>query len=170
MCIRDSYVVTVDNAGKPMFPYAIGGGYATHSSSTKTWAGKYYAAAQDLSNNTLSIGTVVTATPALTSTLQIAFATTEARNDSWKFGDGAPAENAWKYSEAYPFAVAEALLLAKPGKFATEFADPTKLYRPTANKKYKLSVNTNYPWAFTSSADFEIHGDKDVDGLSLIHI
>jgi len=164
------YVVTVDNTGKPMFPYAIGGGYATHSSSTKTWAGKYYAAAQDLSTNTLSTGPVVAATPALTSTLQITFATTEARNDSWKFGDGAPAENAWKYSEAYPFAVAEALLLAKPGKFATEFADPTKLYRPTANKKYKLSVNTNYPWVFTSSADFEIHGDKDVNGNFITNI
>jgi hypothetical protein len=164
------YVVTVDNAGKPMFPYAIGGGYATHSSSTKTWAGQYYAAGQDLSNNTLSSGSVVAATPALTSTLQITFGTTDARNDSWKFGDGAPAENAWKYSEAYPFAVTEALLLARPGKFATEFADPTKLYRPAANKKYKLSVNTNYPWIFTSATDFEIHGDKDVNGNFITNI
>lgn len=164
------YVVTVDNAGKPMFPYAIGGGYATHTSSTKTWAGKYYAAAQDLSNNTLSRGSVINATPALTSTLQITFATTDARNDSWKFGDGAPAENAWKYSEAYPFAVTEALLLAKPGKFATEFADPTKLYRPVANKKYKLSTNTNYLWMFSSASDFEIHGDKDADGNFITNI
>ena len=164
------YVVTVDNAGKPMFPYASGGGYATHTLSTKTWAGNYYAAGQDLSNNTLSNGSVVAATPALTSTLQITFGTTDARNDSWKFGDGAPAENAWKYSEAYPFAVTEALLLARPGKFATEFADPTKLYRPAANKKYKLSVNTNYPWIFTSATDFEIHGDRDVSGNFITNI
>jgi hypothetical protein len=153
-----------------MFPYAIGGGYATHSSSTKTWAGNYYAAAQDLSNNTLSRGSVVAATPALTSTLQITFGTTDARNDSWKFGDGAPAENAWKYTEAYSFAVTEALLLARPGKFATEFADPTKLYRPAANKQYKLSVNTNYPWIFTSATDFEIHGDRDVNGNFITNI
>jgi hypothetical protein len=164
------YVVTVDNAGKPMFPYAIGGGYATHTSSTKTWAGQYYAAGQNLSNNTLSSGNVIAATPALTSTLQITFGTTDARNDSWKFGDGAPAENAWKYSEAFPFAVTEALLLARPGKFATEFANPTKLYRPAANKKYKLSVNTNYPWIFTSATDFEIHGDKDDNGNFITNI
>lgn len=165
------YVATIDDSGKPMFPYAVGGGYKTHTGATKVWAGQYYAAAQELDKNNISKGTFDTdATPALTSTLSISYATTSLRDNSWKFGDGAPAENAWKYTEGYPFAVVEALLLARPGKFATEFADPTKLYRPNANKKYKLSVNTNSPWKFASSTDFEVHGDTDENGNFITNI
>lgn len=165
------YVSTIDDSGEPMFPYTMGGGYATHGSSTRVWAGKYYAAGYDLSNNTLSNSSVNTdATPAITSTFVITYSATDAAGNSWKFGDGAPAENAWKYTEAYPFAVTEALLLARPGKFATEFADPTKLYRPAANKKYKLSRLTNMPWKFNSTTDLEIHGDTDVAGNFITNI
>jgi hypothetical protein len=165
------YVVTIDDNKKPMFPYAVGGGYKTHTASTTVWAGKYYAAGQELDKNNDSIGTFdPDATPALTSTLGITYATTDLRDNSWKFGDGAPAENAWKYTESYPFAVVEALLLAKPGKFATEFADPIKLYRPSANKKYKLSTISNELWKFTSTDDFEIHGDIDINGEFITNI
>ena len=165
------YVATIDDSGKPMFPYAVGGGYKTHTGATKVWAGQYYAAAQELDKNNVSQGTFdAEATPALTSTLSITYATTDLRDNSWKFGDNAPAENAWKYTESYPFAVVEALLLAKPGKFATEFADPTKLYRPTANKQYKLSRTTNQPWKFNSEVDFEIHGDEDSSGNFITNI
>ena len=165
------YVSTMDDAGEPMFPYTLGGGYQTHGDSTRVWAGKYYANAQDLANNTLSASPFDTnATPALTSTFVTTFTSTSDAGNSWKFGDGAPAENAWKYTEAYPFAVTEALLLARPGKFATEFADPTKLYRPAANKKYKFSALTNAPWKFASTSDFEIHGGIDVNGNFITNI
>lgn len=165
------YVATMNDNGEPMFPYAVGGGYKSHTGSTKVWAGQYYAAANELDKNNISSGTFdANATLALTSALTITYATTDLRDNSWKFGDGAPAENAWKYTEGYPFAVIEALLLAKPGKFATEFADPTKLYRPAANKKYKLSTLTNLPWKFTSESDFEIHGDVDANGSFITNI
>ena len=165
------YVVTFDDNKKPMFPYAVGGGYKTHEGSTTVWAGKYYAAAQELDKNNISSGTFdADATPALTSTSIITYTTTDLRDNSWKFGDGAPAENAWKYTESYPFAVVESLLLAKPGKFATEFADPIKLYRPSANKKYKLSTISNQLWKFTSTEDFEIHGDVDAYGNFITNI
>ena len=156
------YVSTLDDSGAPMFPYTLGGGYQSHTGSTRVWAGKYYASAQDLANNTLSISTFNSnATPALTSTFVTNITSTSAAGNSWKFGDAAPAENAWKYTEGYPFAVVEAMLLAKPGKFATEFADPTKLYRPAANKKYKFTKTSNSVWQFASPIDFEIHGDVD---------
>ena len=77
----------------------------------------------------------------------------------WKFGDGAPVENTWKYTSLYPFAVTEALVLAKPGRFATIFSDPTKLKRPTAQPLQLLSKNTNKRWNFLDSNDFSIHGD-----------
>lgn len=159
------YVSTIDDNSEPMFPYTLAGGYKNHGDSTKVWAGEYYAAGADLDNNTLSRSTFNTiATPALTSTFETKITSTNAASNSWKFSDGAPAENAWKYTEAYPFAVTEAMLLARPGKFATEFADPTKLYRPAANKKYKLSTEFNLPWKFNSNSDLAIHGDTDTAG------
>lgn len=159
------YVSTLSDSGEPMFPYTLGGGYKTHTGSTRVWAGKYYAAGHQLATNTLSNGPVnSSATPALTSTFVTTYTTTSANSNSWKFGDGAPVENAWKYTEIYPFAVIEALLLAKPGKFAVEFADPTKLFRPNVNRKYKLSNATNQPWKFYEYTDFAVHGELDFAG------
>jgi hypothetical protein len=42
---------------------------------------------------------------------------------SWTFGDDGPAESAWRTSSAWPFAVMRLLLLTKPAKFFSLFAD-----------------------------------------------
>jgi hypothetical protein len=39
------------------------------------------------------------------------------RQASWKFGDQAPAETAWRRSSSYPFTIMKILALTKPAKF-----------------------------------------------------
>lgn len=82
----------------------------------------------------------------------------------WRFGDGAPVENAWKYSEQYSFAVTEALLLAKPGRFARVFAAPDRLIPDPITRKYLIDRDTQLPWNFTNPAQFLVHGDRDQEG------
>ena len=166
------YVVTVDNDSKPMFPYAVGGDTAVHTNSATVWANRYFGTAQLPDTNTLSSAAVSsTATSAIISTLTITYTVdTDAASAAWKFGDNAPVENAWRYTEAYPFAVIEALLLSRPGEFATKFADPTKLYRATVNTDYLLSTETNRPWQFWLPDDFEIHGEINSNGEFVTNI
>ena len=89
---------------------------------------------------------------------------------SWMFSDGAPVENAWKYSESYPFAIAEALLLAQPAKFATQFSDPTKLTRAKIDPRQQVSTITRERWKFTDPDQFTIHGERDAQGNFITNI
>ena len=89
---------------------------------------------------------------------------------SWRYSDGAPVENAWKYSDSYPFAVAEGLLLGQPAQFATQFADPTKLFRAEIDSRQQLSTVTRERWQFTDPAQFRIHGERDAEGNFLTNI
>ena len=102
------------------------------------------------------------ASPAIGSVKNVARSTQLGIDGVWKLGDGAPVENAFKYSSTYPFAIAEALLLAKPGRFATIFSDPTALERPAINNAQLLSKSTKKRWKFLNTTDFKIHGDVDV--------
>ena len=110
------------------------------------------------------------ATTAFSSVLKTEKSYTDAISNPWKFNDGAPVENAWKYTSIYPFAITEALLLAKPGRFASVFSDPTKLLRPAVNKGQLLSKATRKRWKFTNANDFRIHGDVDNSGKTLYNI
>ena len=49
------------------------------------------------------------------------------RQQTWKFGDQAPAETAWRRSSAYPFTVVKTLALTKPAKFFSNLFDPSRL-------------------------------------------
>lgn len=95
---------------------------------------------------------------------------TELSAQTWRYSDGAPVENAWKYSENYPFAVAEGLLLGQPAQFATQFADPTKLYRSSIDRRQQLCIVTRERWQFTDPAQFRIHGERDNQGNFLTNI
>jgi len=110
------------------------------------------------------------ATPVLTSTPSISQSVTGSISDTWKFGDFAPVEQAWTYSESYPFAVAEALLLAKPGRFATIFSDPTKLYRPQIDKRRLFNIDTGQRWLFSDPDQFAVHGDLDENSNFITNI
>ena len=49
------------------------------------------------------------------------------RQNSWKFGDQAPAETSWRRSSAYPFTVIKTLALTKPASFFSTLFDPSRL-------------------------------------------
>lgn len=165
------YVATIDDAGKPMFPYAVGGGVTTQTNSAKVWGNSYYGTALDVANNTLSNGTLnVSATPALTSTVVVEQSYEPSIANQWRFGDGSPVEHAWQCSEGYPFAVAEALLLSKPGEFAVSFADPVNLERLPANPTLLVSKQTRGRWNYANASDFKIHGDVDGNGNFVTNI
>jgi hypothetical protein len=102
------YVATLDSNLQPAYPFTVGP--------------KYFFTPASQSTNATGTATHQSGTQnyKLTSTHTITYsADTSLAGKNWKFGDGAPVENAWKISEAYPFAIAEALLLTKPGKFAS---------------------------------------------------
>ena len=80
------------------------------------------------------------------------------RQASWKFGDRAPAETAWRRSNLYPFTVMKTLALTKPAKFFSNYFDVSRLstnisgnlvYKDTgvrktlAKAKYHLETSTD---------------------------
>ena len=147
------YVATLDSDGQPAYPFTVGPKFAFTPTS--------------LSTNATGTATHVSGTQnyKLTSALTTTFnADTSLTNKNWKFGDGAPVENAWKISEAYPFAIAEALLLTKPGKFASVFAEPGKIIRGSANTNHLLD-NTTYKRYKVKNAT--VHGSVDSNNLML---
>lgn len=101
---------------------------------------------------------------------QISKVNTTLTQGSWMYSDGAPVENAWKYSENYPFAIAEALLLAQPAKFATQFSDPTKLTRAKIDSRQQVSTVTRERWKFSDPEQFTIHGERDSQGNFITNI
>lgn len=149
--------ITIDNPGS---------GY-TYATVTITGDGVRAQATATVgtTDNPNSAGYVATgATACFESSPSQSLAVTGNTQAGWIFSDGAPVENAWKLSEGYPFAVAEALLLAKPGRFATVFSDPIKLYRPSANPRKLLSTVDNRRWKFTDANHFVVHGETDSTG------
>ena len=118
-----------------MFPYAVGGGTKTDN----TYNSEFYATPFEISTNkngTFSSGS--TTTSAINSVFTETQTNDGTQGAEWRFGDGAPVENAWKYSSSYPYAVISALLLSKPGKFARAFADPTALLKTTLGPSLEL--------------------------------
>ena len=80
------------------------------------------------------------------------------RQMTWKFGDQAPAETAWRRSSSYPFSVMKLLALTKPAKFFSNYFDLSRLsknisgnqissdtgVRPTLSSgRYHLETETN---------------------------
>lgn len=147
------YVATLDADGNPAYPFTVGP--------------KFFFTPTSLSTNATGTATHVSGTEnyKLTSALTTTFsADTSLTGKNWKFGDGAPVENAWKISEAYPFAIAEALLLTKPGKFASVFAEPGKIIRASANTNQLLDKTTYKRYKVKNAT---LHGSVDTNNVML---
>ena len=160
------YVVTLDSDLDPAFPYVIGG--VVSESSNLTYSGGYYSAPLASSDNTTGNLTNAGTSSAITST-EVPTTSKDLTlvDNAWQLGDGAPVENAWKYSEDYSFAIAEALLLAKPGKFVTRFAQPLDITSVSIEPKKLIDKDTRSPFDFTSNTDFVIHGTTNVDSTDI---
>ena len=66
---------------------------------------------------------------------------------SWTFGDGGPAESAWRTSSSWPFAVMRLLVLTKPAQFFSLFAD---------RDRYRFDTTTaQFLWDQRSRLDAE---------------
>jgi hypothetical protein len=160
------YVATISNTNENMFPYAVGGG-ANDSGNhpAVVWGNKSYASVQDKATNSLYVATIDnSSTQAISSVATTTYSKTTAVSNQWKFGDGAPVENAWKYSSRYPYALCQALFLRKPGLFSILFANPSGITKPIANNKTYISVNTRKNWNMFDRTDFPIHGTTDSSG------
>ena len=57
------------------------------------------------------------------------------RSQTWKFGDQAPAETAWRRSSAYPFSVIKTLAITKPAKFFSKFFDTSRISTNVSNNE-----------------------------------
>ena len=160
------YVATVDDNGDPMFPYCIGG----TEQNTNTYKGQYFTVpVEPVKNNTGSVndsGPLV----AVSSSVLVTASTDDTVDNVWRFGDGAPVENAWKYSCGYPFAVVEALFLSKPGKFVTSFSDPTRITAPVLDKFKIINSASKTPFSFTDPDHFCIHGSVDSNGNTVRNV
>ena len=86
-------------------------------------------------------------------------------NNNWKFGDGSPAEYAWKKSSYYPFAIAEAMYLARPALFMSTFYDKADRVRFSAQDHQIVSRATRKRKGF---ADYTPHGYVGDDRTSTI--
>ena len=145
------YVATLDSNLQPAYPFTVGP--------------KYFFTPASQSTNATGTATHQSGTQnyKLTSTHTITYsADTSLAGKNWKFGDGAPVENAWKISEAYPFAIAEALLLTKPGKFASVFAEPGKIIRGSANTNQLLDKTTYKRYKVKNAT---VHGSVDANSV-----
>ena len=150
-----AYVATIDSTGQPAYPYTTGP--------------KFRFATTDLANNILGAGTFATdgtENYSLVNAETVTYTSdTTLTASEWKFGDGAPVENAWKMSEQYPFALAEALFLTKPGKFASVFAEPEKIVRSSANP---LQLLDNATFKRYKVKDAVVHGNTASDNKTLL--
>lgn len=78
---------------------------------------------------------------------------TSKASDEWVWGDGAPAEAAWKQSFWYPFALAQACYLMRPPSFVETTWDIERNLDADSNQGY------GFPYA-----DEIIHGEMQFDG------
>ena len=165
------YVATYSNATTPEFPYHIGG--VKNLATDVTYRGHYYALVQDfsLSKNIQGTSDTVAELIAVSSTFTLQHTEKDGSpaSKNWKFGDGAPVENAWRYSSHYPFAITEALLLAKPGRFASFYADPTNYIIPSTEQFKIIHPTDRKKWAYKNSDHFRIHGALDSNGDKIVN-
>ena len=159
------YVTTINDSGRPMFPFVFGG--VKNVVSDVTWAGKYYSAVTEAEKNNL--GTItetgqISVLASIGTVIDNSASGINLTGNDWRFGDGAPVENAWKYSSDYPFAVVEGLMLSKPGKFATVFADPTNVESPKFETYKVINKTDRTNWNFKDKNHFRIHGEYDESG------
>jgi hypothetical protein len=80
----------------------------------------------------------------------------------WSFGDYSPAENAWRKSSNWPFALQIIMALSKPADYAAKLFDTSRMLLNNAGQ-YTYSVTNG----FINPNTLVIFGDVDVDGNTI---
>lgn len=84
-------------------------------------------------------------------------------SENWIFGDHGPAENAWRRSSLWPFAVQVLLALTQPAKYASVMWDPSRLLENLSGQ-YRYGSND----AFLSPKNLMIPHDTDSMGNRIL--
>lgn len=84
-------------------------------------------------------------------------------DEPWKFGDIGPAENAWRRSSLWPFAVQLIVALSQPAGYASKMFDPFRL-RKDATGQYRYGNNS----IFLDPSTIVLNGDTDSSGQTLL--
>ena len=80
-------------------------------------------------------------------------------DQAWAFGDWGPAENAWRKSSNWPFAVQIIMALSKPADYAAKLFDTSRISLNNAGQYTYTLTN-----GFINPADLVLHSDVDSDG------
>lgn len=84
-------------------------------------------------------------------------------NQEWAFGDGGPAETAWKRSSLWPFAVQIILALTKPAMYASLMFDPIRLAKDITGQ-----YNYGPDKLFLNPKTVYLHSDIDSAGAPVL--
>lgn len=76
--------------------------------------------------------------------------------NAWSVGDYGPTEWAWRTSSDFPFAVCQALALAKPAKFFGNKADLSTYRYNSVNQQFLTSTNLHH----FAKTNLKVHGDN----------
>jgi hypothetical protein len=74
--------------------------------------------------------------------------------EDWKFGDGAPAENAWRRSSYWPFAVQTLMALSNPASYSAKMFDTSRMILNKTNQYRYGELNE-----FISPSKVALFGD-----------
>lgn len=84
-------------------------------------------------------------------------------DDPWKFGDIGPAENAWRRSSLWPFAVQLIIALSQPANYASKMFDPFRLTKDATNQ-YRYGNSS----IFLDPSTVILNGDIDSSNQLLL--
>ena len=82
--------------------------------------------------------------------------------DSWKFGDGAPVETAWKRNSHYPYAVQVAMALTHPADYYSKLFDTSRIKLNAAGQYIYSDTGT-----FIQPSSLVIYGDTTTGSPAL---
>ena len=90
-----------------------------------------------------------------------------ARARPWVFGDVGPVEYVWRISEEYPFHLAEAFFMGRPGEFGERLWDPENFRRTWVDREQVVSAR-NGLFRRSGLEGFWVHGEIDSDGQPVV--
>lgn len=81
------------------------------------------------------------------------------QDQPWAFGDWGPAENAWRRSSNWPFAVQIMMALSKPADYSNKLFDTSRMHLNKAGQYTYTAANR-----FISTTNVVLQGDTDGNG------
>ena len=81
----------------------------------------------------------------------------------WKFGDGAPVENAFYISSTYQYAIQKILYLTQPGSYIDLLWDSNNIFRSKADSSQVIDTTTGKR---LSNSNYHVHSETDKNQIT----